>query len=63
MAKFVVVRFEMIDIEHHKAHRKPVAIGALDLLCQTGFDIAAIEQAGQRIGHRYLSELAGLVFE
>ena len=49
MAVRVVVVLEVVDVHHHKAHREAVALRALKLLLQALFEVAAVEQAGQRV--------------
>ena len=63
VAESVVIGFEMIDVDHHKAHRVAVTVRSADLLCQALLEIAPVQKAGQRVGHRKLFEFAGFVFQ
>src|SRR5436305_14929441 len=63
MAELVVVRFKVIDVEHHKAHRKAVTIRALDLFRKACLDVAAVQKPREGSGHRELVEFTGFLLE
>src|SRR5690349_17655597 len=50
---FVVVSFEVIDVDHQKAHRKVVTSRTVQLFRESLFEIAAVRQRGERIGDRH----------
>src|ERR1043166_9927643 len=49
MAELVVIRFEMIDVEHHKTHRKTVTVRAFDLFQKALFDITSIQKSRKSV--------------
>src|SRR5581483_2679701 len=50
MAETVVVGFEPVNINHQQRERVVITLRALQLLGEAFFEVAAVEQSGQRVG-------------
>ena len=48
----VVDRLEVVEVDHHQAELLPEALGALDLGLEDLVEPAAVEEAGELVGHR-----------
>ena len=51
------MRLEVVGVQHRDRERPRVPLGAIDLLAQHVLDVAAVEDAGQRIVRRLLEQV------
>ena len=61
MAEPIVIRLELVHVDHQETQLLAGAVGAIDLLPEAFLDIAPIEQACERIGNGKLCELSDLL--
>ena len=61
--EFVVVRLEVVDVDHHEAHWITMSGRSFDLLSKPLFEISPIKQTRQGIGYGKLLVFTGLALQ